>query len=165
MVSISVNGKLQEIDADPEMPILWVVREKLAMPGTKFGCGIAQCGACTVHLDGKPIRSCSTPISAAEGKAITTIEGLADEDGTLTNVQQAWISEQVPQCGYCQSGQIMSATALLRETPQPSDEQINAYMKGNVCRCGMYGRIRKAIKVAAGIEPATGQASDEEAAT
>lgn len=165
MVSISVNGKLQEIDVDPAMPILWVVREKLAMTGTKFGCGIAQCGACTVHLDGEPIRSCSTPISEAEGKAITTIEGIAAEDGTLTNVQQAWISEQVPQCGYCQSGQIMSATALLRETPQPTDEQINAYMKGNVCRCGMYGRIRKAIKVAAGMEPATGQAPAKEAAT
>ncbi len=163
MVNISVNGKLQEIDGDPAMPILWVVREKLAMTGTKFGCGIAQCGACTVHLDGKPIRSCSTPISAADGKEITTIEGLAAEDGTLSNVQQAWISEQVPQCGYCQSGQIMSATALLRETPRPTDEQINAYMKGNVCRCGMYGRIRKAIKVAAGIEPATGQASAGEA--
>ncbi|MEO9461126.1 MAG: (2Fe-2S)-binding protein [Marinomonas sp.] len=170
MVSIRVNGKPQEIDADPAMPILWVVREKLAMTGTKFGCGIAQCGACTVHLDGQPIRSCSTPISAAEGKAITTIEGIAADDGTLTNVQQAWISEQVPQCGYCQSGQIMSATALLRETPQPTDEQINAYMKGNVCRCGMYGRIRQAIKVAAGMEPASGeapaeQASVEEAAT
>ncbi len=156
-VKISVNGTPQEIDVDPAMPILWVVRERLGLSGTKFGCGIAQCGACTVHLDDEPVRSCSTPISAADGKAITTIEGIAAEDGTLSKVQQAWISEQVPQCGYCQSGQIMSATALLKETPQPNDEQINAYMAGNVCRCGMYGRIRKAIKVAAGIEPSTTQ--------
>lgn len=152
MVSITVNGKSEEIDVDPAMPILWVIRERLQMTGTKFGCGIAQCGACTVHLDGQPIRSCSTPISAADGKSITTIEGIASEDGTLSKVQQAWISEQVPQCGYCQSGQIMSATALLKQSPQPSDDQIDAAMKGNVCRCGMYGRIRKAIKVAAGTE-------------
>lgn len=162
MVDVSINGKTESIDVDPNMPILWVVREKLAMTGTKFGCGIAQCGACTVHLDGQPIRSCSTPISAAEGKAITTIEGIAAADGTLNKVQQAWISEQVPQCGYCQSGQIMSATALLKETPQPTDEQINAYMKGNVCRCGMYGRIRKAIKVAAGMEAATSDVTAQE---
>lgn len=157
MVKLSINGRLEEIDVDPAMPILWVVRERFGMNGTKFGCGIAQCGACTVHLDGEPIRSCSTPISAAEGKAITTIEGIAAEDGTLSKVQQAWISEQVPQCGYCQSGQIMSATALLERSPQPSDEQIDAAMKGNVCRCGMYGRIRKAIKVAAGTEAPTRQ--------
>ena len=163
MVDFSINGKTETVDADPAMPILWVVREKLGMTGTKFGCGIAQCGACTVHVDGKPVRSCSTPISAAEGKAITTIEGIAAEDGTLSKVQQAWVSEQVPQCGYCQSGQIMSATALLKQTPQPSDDQINAYMKGNVCRCGMYGRIRKAIKVAAGMEPASGETTAEEA--
>jgi len=161
MVSLTINGKNEDVDVDPAMPILWVVRERFGMTGTKFGCGIAQCGACTVHVDGEPIRSCSTPISAAEGKAITTIEGIAEEDGTLSKVQQAWISEQVPQCGYCQSGQIMSATALLRETPRPTDEQINAYMRGNVCRCGMYGRIRKAIKVAAGIE----ESSRQEAAT
>ncbi len=152
MVKLSINGRSEEIEVDPAMPILWVIRERFGMNGTKFGCGIAQCGACTVHLDGEPIRSCSTPISAAEGKSITTIEGIAAEDGTLSKVQQAWISEQVPQCGYCQSGQIMSATALLDRTPQPSDEQIDAAMKGNVCRCGMYGRIRKAIKVAAGTE-------------
>jgi len=152
MVSLTINGSKEEVDVDPSMPILWVIRERFGMTGTKFGCGIAQCGACTVHLDGEPIRSCSTPVSAAEGKEVTTIEGIASEDGTLSKVQQAWISEQVPQCGYCQSGQIMSATALLRDTPQPSDEQINAFMRGNVCRCGMYGRIRKAIKVAAGIE-------------
>jgi aerobic-type carbon monoxide dehydrogenase small subunit (CoxS/CutS family) len=159
MVKLSINGRPEEIDVDPAMPILWVVRERFGMNGTKFGCGIAQCGACTVHLDGEPIRSCSTPISAAEGKAITTIEGIAAEDGTLSKVQQAWISEQVPQCGYCQSGQIMSATALLERSPQPSDEQIDAAMKGNVCRCGMYGRIRKAIKVAAGTKAPTRQES------
>lgn len=159
MVKLSINGRPEEIDVDPAMPILWVVRERFGMNGTKFGCGIAQCGACTVHLDGEPIRSCSTPISAAEGKAITTIEGIAAEDGTLSKVQQAWISEQVPQCGYCQSGQIMSATALLERSPQPSDENIDAAMKGNVCRCGMYGRIRKAIKVAAGTEAPTRQES------
>lgn len=159
MVKLSINGRPEEIDVDPAMPILWVVRERFGMNGTKFSCGIAQCGACTVHLDGEPIRSCSTPISAAEGKAITTIEGIAAEDGTLSKVQQAWISEQVPQCGYCQSGQIMSATALLERSPQPSDEQIDAAMKGNVCRCGMYGRIRKAIKVAAGTEAPTRQES------
>lgn len=157
MLSISVNGKPEELDVDPAMPILWAVREQLGLTGTKFGCGIAQCGACTVHLDGQPVRSCSTPISAADGKAITTIEGIAEADGTLSKVQQAWISEQVPQCGYCQSGQIMSATALLKETPSPTDEQIDAAMKGNVCRCGMYGRIRKAIKVAAGSEPSGSQ--------
>lgn len=157
MVKLSINGRLEEVEVDPAMPILWVIRERFGMNGTKFGCGIAQCGACTVHLDGEPIRSCSTPISAAEGKSITTIEGIAAEDGTLSKVQQAWISEQVPQCGYCQSGQIMSATALLKRTPQPSDEQIDAAMKGNVCRCGMYGRIRKAIKVAAGTEESARQ--------
>jgi isoquinoline 1-oxidoreductase alpha subunit len=157
MIKTQINGRPEEIEADPAMPILWVVREKLGMNGTKFGCGIAQCGACTVHLDGQPIRSCSTPISAAEGKSITTIEGIADQDGTLSKVQQAWISEQVPQCGYCQSGQIMSATALLKQTSRPTDEQIDTAMKGNVCRCGMYGRIRKAIKVAAGIETTSPQ--------
>ena len=152
MIKLNVNGQAREVDVDPATPILWVVRENLKMPGTKFGCGIAQCGACTVHLDGKPIRSCSTPLSAAEGKTITTIEGLASEDGTLHKVQQAWIEAQVPQCGYCQSGQIMSATALLEKNPRPTDAQIDAAMAGNVCRCGMYGRIRKAIKAAAGIE-------------
>ena len=157
MTKFQVNGKPVELDMDPATPILWAVREQLEMTGTKFGCGIAQCGACTMHLDGKPIRSWSTPLSQAEGKSITTIEGIAEEDGTLSKVQQAWISEQVPQCGYCQSGQIMSATALLKTNPKPSDEQINSAMAGNVCRCGMYGRIRKAIKVAAGIEESSTQ--------
>lgn len=151
MIKLNVNGSATEVDVDPNTPILWVVRENLKMTGTKFGCGIAQCGACTVHLDGKPVRSCSTPVSAADGKSITTIEGLAAEDGTLSKVQQAWIAEQVPQCGYCQSGQIMSATALLKDNPNPSDDQIDAAMKGNICRCGTYPRIRKAIKVAAGV--------------
>lgn len=161
MLKLNVNGQAKEVDVDPATPILWVVRENLEMTGTKFGCGIAQCGACTVHLDGKPVRSCSTPVSQADGKAITTVEGLADEDGTLSKVQQAWIDAQVPQCGYCQSGQIMSATALLKNNPQPSDEQINSAMAGNVCRCGMYGRIRSAIKIAAGMkQPATETGSE-----
>jgi len=158
MIQLNVNGQSKAVDVDPATPILWVVRENLEMTGTKFGCGIAQCGACTVHLDGKPVRSCSTPISAADGKNITTIEGIASEDGLLHRVQQAWIEAQVPQCGYCQSGQIMSATALLKENPNPTDAQIDAAMAGNVCRCGMYGRIRQAIKAAAGI----GQPAEQE---
>lgn len=151
-MKITVNGKDHDITADPAMPMLWVLREQLGLNGTKFGCGIAQCGACTVHLDGGPVRSCSTPLSQAEGKSVTTIEGLADGEGTLTKLQQAWISQQVPQCGYCQSGQIMAAAALLARIPRPDDAQINEAMAGNICRCGMYGRIRKAIKVAAGID-------------
>ncbi|QUL37996.1 (2Fe-2S)-binding protein [Erythrobacter sp. JK5] len=154
MASFTLNGQATTADVDPAMPILWVVREKLGLNGTKFGCGIAQCGACTVHLDGQPVRSCSTPIAEAEGRAITTIEGIGGPEGELTAVQQAWVSEQVPQCGYCQSGQIMSATALLRDNPSPTDAQIDAAMAGNICRCGTYTRIRRAIKVAAGqIEP------------
>jgi len=125
------------------------LREQLGMTGAKFGCGVAQCGACTAHLDGQPIRSCSTPISEADGRQITTIEGLAGPEGALHPLQQAWIDAQVPQCGYCQSGQLMSAAALLRDTPKPSDEQIDAAMSGNICRCGTYERIRKAIKAAA----------------
>lgn len=154
MASFILNGEPVSIDADPAMPILWVVREKAGLSGTKFGCGIAQCGACTVHLDGQPVRSCSTPVSMAEGREVTTIEGIAGPDGELSPVQQAWISEQVPQCGYCQSGQIMSATALLRDNPNPSDADIDAAMSGNICRCGTYVRIRRAIKVAAGQEMA-----------
>ncbi len=154
MASFILNGQETTAEVDPAMPILWVVREKLGMNGTKFGCGIAQCGACTVHIDGQPVRSCSTPIVEAEGRAITTIEGISGPEGELSAVQQAWISEQVPQCGYCQSGQIMSATALLRDNPQPSDEDIDAAMSGNICRCGTYTRIRRAIKVASGqLEP------------
>ena len=154
MASFILNGEPVTVDADPAMPILWVVREKLGLNGTKFGCGIAQCGACTVHLDGQPVRSCSTSVSQAEGREITTIEGVAGDDGALSAVQAAWVSEQVPQCGYCQSGQIMSATALLRDNPSPSDDDIDAAMKGNICRCGTYTRIRRAIKVASGqLEP------------
>lgn len=146
MIQTTVNGKPQEIEVDPATPILWVLREQLGLMGTKFGCGVAQCGACTAHLDGQPIRSCSTPISEANGRQITTIEGLAGPKGAMHPLQQAWIEAQVPQCGYCQSGQLMSAAALLRDTPKPSDAQIDAAMSGNICRCGAYGRIRTAIK-------------------
>lgn len=149
MIQTTINGEPRQIEVDPATPVLWVLREQLGMTGTKFGCGIAQCGACTVHLDGQPIRSCSTPISEAAGRKITTIEGLAGPEGKPHPLQQAWIEAQVPQCGYCQSGQLMSAASLLRDHPRPSDEQIDAAMAGNVCRCGTYGRIRKAIKAAA----------------
>jgi len=145
----SVNGVERVVDMNPSTPLLWVLREQLKLTGTKFGCGIAQCGACTIHLDGAPVRSCSTPLAAAEGATLTTIEGVAAEDGTRHPVQDAWIEHQVPQCGYCQSGQIMSAVALLRDTPDPTDADIDAAMSGNICRCGAYGRIRQAIKTAA----------------
>ncbi len=151
MIEINVNGARHEVDAAPDTPLLWVIRENLGLTGTKYGCGIAQCGACTVHLNGRPVRSCVTPLTAAAGAEITTIEGLA-RDGELHPVQQAWIDHQVPQCGYCQSGQIMSAVALLAENPRPDDAAINAAMNGNICRCGMYGRIRKAIKSVAGVQ-------------
>ena len=149
MVQLTVNGKAQSIDIDPDTPVLWAVREQLGLNGTKFGCGASLCGACTVHIDGEAVRSCVTPLSEAEGKEVTTIEGIAAPDGTLHAVQEAWIKHQVPQCGYCQSGQIMSAVALLKENPDPSDEDINTAMAGNVCRCGMYARIKAAIKTAA----------------
>ena len=149
MITLLVNGESRTLDVAPETPLLWALREQLKLTGTKFGCGIAQCGACTVHLDGVPVRACSTPVGAAEGAAITTIEGVAAPDGTLHAVQQAWIDAQVPQCGYCQSGQIMAAVALLAETPEPSDADIDAAMAGHICRCGAYSRIRKAIKAAA----------------
>jgi len=149
MVQLTVNGKAQKIDIDPETPVLWAVREQLGLNGTKFGCGASLCGACTVHIDGEPVRSCVTPLSEAEGKEVTTIEGIAAPDGTLHAVQKAWIKHQVPQCGYCQSGQIMSAVALLKENSDPSDADIDAAMAGNVCRCGMYTRIKAAIKTAA----------------
>ncbi|MEL7444423.1 MAG: (2Fe-2S)-binding protein [Pseudomonadota bacterium] len=164
MAQFKLNGEPVAADVDPAMPILWVVRDKIGLKGTKFGCGIAMCGACTVHLDGKPIRSCSTPIADAEGREVTTIEGVAGPDGELSAVQDAWISEQVPQCGYCQSGQIMAATALLRDNPQPSDTDIDAAMSGNICRCGTYTRIRQAIKVAAGIEQPRAERLPEEEA-
>jgi isoquinoline 1-oxidoreductase alpha subunit len=146
MTKLLINGKEYEVNAENGMPLLWAIREQCGLTGTKFGCGIAQCGACTVHLDGQPVRSCITPAISAEGKNITTIEGIATDPNTLHVVQQAWIAEQTPQCGYCQSGQIMSAVALLNEHPNPTDEQIDAAMSGNICRCGMYGRIRTAIK-------------------
>lgn len=145
----TVNGEERVVDMDPTTPLLWVLREQLKLTGTKFGCGIAQCGACTIHLDGAPVRSCSTPLALADGAALTTIEGVSDEDGARHPVQDAWVEHQVPQCGYCQSGQIMSAVALLRDIPNPTDADIDAAMSGNICRCGAYGRIRAAIKSAA----------------
>ena len=149
-----VNGERQTVDVDPAKPLLWVLREQLALTGTKFGCGIAQCGACTVHINGVAMRSCVTPVSDVDGRRVTTIEGLSSESGELHPLQQAWIDHQVPQCGYCQSGQLMSATALLADNPNPSDADIDAAMSGNICRCGMYGRIREAIK-AAGVASAS----------
>ena len=148
MIDLEVNGETRRVDAEADMPLLWVIREQLGLTGTKFGCGIAQCGACTVHLDGEAVRSCTMPIAAAAGRSVTTVEGLA-KDGALNAVQQAWIDEQVPQCGYCQSGQIMSATALLARNPAPTDADIDAAMRGNICRCGAYARIRRAIQRAA----------------
>ena len=144
---INVNGRRQSVDVAPETPLLWVLRDDLQLTGTKFGCGVAQCGACTVHVNGKPTRACTTPVSSLGSAAITTIEGLSP-DGTHP-LQRAWIAEDVPQCGYCQSGQIMSAAALLANTPSPSDAQIDSAMRGNICRCGAYVRIRAAIHRAA----------------
>lgn len=144
--SFWVNGIRQTVDVDPSKPLLWVLREELALTGTKFGCGIAQCGACTVQVNGQAVRSCVTPISSIEGSQVATIEGLGSDSGDLHPLQQAWIQHQVPQCGYCQSGQLMSASALLDSNPNPTDAEIDAAMQGNICRCGMYGRIRKAIK-------------------
>ena len=151
MIKLTVNGKAVSIDAEADMPLLWALRENLQLTGTKFGCGMALCGACTVHLDGAPARSCQTPLSAAVGKKITTIEGVgATPVGKA--VQNAWMAVGVPQCGYCQAGQIMSATALLASNPKPSDADIDGAMSGNLCRCGTYTRIRSAIKVAAGMK-------------
>ena len=150
MITLTVNGKAVEVDdSDPSMPLLWVLRDTLDLVGTKYGCGVGQCGACTVHINDVPMRACSTPLSAVAGQKITTIEGLAKEDGTLTAVQKAWVDLDVAQCGYCQAGQIMSATALLRKNPKPSDEEINTAMFGNLCRCGTYIRIKQAINTAA----------------
>ncbi len=147
MISFKLNGKTAKVDVDPNTPLLWVIRDHLHLTGTKYGCGISQCGACTVHLDGRAIRSCVTPVSTVKGKHITTIEGLA-ETALGKTVQTAWQEVDVPQCGYCQSGQIMAATALLKENPHPSDAQITAAMDGNLCRCGTYNRIRSAIQKA-----------------
>jgi aerobic-type carbon monoxide dehydrogenase small subunit (CoxS/CutS family) len=145
MASFNLNGKEVKVDVEPEMPLLWVLRDELGLTGAKYGCGIAMCGACTVHVDGQPIRACVIPVSAAEGKKITTIEGLS-ADGAHP-VQKAWVQLQVPQCGYCQSGQIMAAAALLKDKKQPSDADIEAAMS-NICRCGTYVRVREAIKLA-----------------
>jgi aerobic-type carbon monoxide dehydrogenase small subunit (CoxS/CutS family) len=147
-VVFDVNGKRVDLDVSPDMPLLWVLRDALGLTGTKFGCGLGQCGACTVHVDGAAIRSCMTAASSAAGKTITTIEGLSPSSSHP--LQKAWIDEQVPQCGYCQSGQIMSAAALLARMPRPTDAQIDAAMAGNICRCGTYQRIRRAIHRAAG---------------
>ena len=147
MARLTVNGKSHDIDIDPDTPLLWVLREQLGMTGTKFGCGIAACGACTVHIDGQAVRSCSTPVSMVEGKKITTIEGLAD-NGVLHRVQQAWIDLDVPQCGYCQSGMIMAVSALLKEKPKPTDAEIDAAIT-NICRCGTFARVRAGIHHAA----------------
>jgi isoquinoline 1-oxidoreductase alpha subunit len=144
-IALEINGKTLQVEAQADTPLLWVLRDELKMTGSKFGCGIAQCGACTVHADGQPIRSCSTPIAALAGVKITTIEGLGGEHA----LQAAWVKHDVPQCGYCQSGQIMAAAALLAKTPRPTDADIDAAMTGNVCRCGAYQRIRAAIKDAA----------------
>ncbi len=147
MANLTVNGRRHQVDVDPSTPLLWVLRDSLGLTGTKYGCGIAQCGACTVHIDGAPRRSCVTPVSAVETAEITTIEGLS-EDG-LHAVQEAWLELDVVQCGYCHSGQLMSAAALLANTPDPTDDEIDGAMRGNVCRCGVYNRIRAAIKLAA----------------
>jgi len=147
MAKLQVNGKAYNLDIEPEMPLLWALRNEIGLTGTKYGCGIAQCGACTVLVDGKAVRSCTMPVSAAEGKPVTTIEGL-EVDGRPHPVQAAWVAEDVPQCGYCQSGQIMSAVALLKQKPNPTEEDINTI--SNICRCGTYVRVRRAIHRAAG---------------
>jgi isoquinoline 1-oxidoreductase subunit alpha len=153
-VKFTLNGKPQTVDAAGVMPLLWVLRDTLGMTGTKFGCGMALCGACTVHVNGQPMRSCATPISSVAGKSVTTIEGLSPD--RATPIQQAWIEEDVPQCGYCQSGQIMTAAALLAKTAHPTDADIDEAMRGNICRCGTYDGIRKAIHRAAELKRAGG---------
>ena len=147
MISLTLNGKQQRVEVAPDTPLLWVLRDTIGLTGTKFGCGLGQCGACTAHVEGKAVRSCSTPISQVAGKKVTTIEGLSPDSSHP--LQKAWILEQVPQCGYCQSGQIMSAAALLATNPRPNDQAIDAAMSGNICRCGTYQRIRGAIQRAA----------------
>ena len=147
MISLTINKKKYQVDVNPDMPLLWVIRDVVGLCGTKYGCGVAQCGACTVHLNGEAVRSCVTKVSRADGKQITTIEGLSESNNHP--LQKAWQEIDVPQCGYCQSGQIMSAAVLLRENPNPTDKDIDAAMSGNLCRCGTYPRIRKAIHMAA----------------
>src|SRR5438067_12389277 len=146
MIRLTINGKTQQVDVDPDTPLLWVIREDVGLTGTKYGCGIAQCGACTVHVDGQTLRSCSAPVSALAGRRVTTIEGLSSR--TAKAVQKAWVDLDVVQCGYCQSGQIMSAIALLEQKPKPSDTDINRAIAGNICRCATYQRIRAAIHAA-----------------
>jgi aerobic-type carbon monoxide dehydrogenase small subunit (CoxS/CutS family) len=148
MASLTVNGKQYDVDVSPDTPLLWVIRETIGLTGTKFGCGLQQCGACTVHIDGVAVRSCGMAVSNVGDKKVTTIEGLSSTSSHP--LQQAWVAEQVPQCGYCQSGQLMSAAALLARTPKPTDAQIDSAMTGNICRCGTYQRIRRAIHRAAG---------------
>ena len=149
--TLNVNGKTEQVDADPAMPLLWVLRDKLDLKGTKFGCGVASCGACTVHLDGDVARACITPISAVGGKRVTTIEAIG-QTKTGQAVQKAWLDVDVMQCGYCQAGQVMAATALINKNPKPNDKDIDMAMQGNACRCGTYVRIREAIKTAAGVD-------------
>lgn len=153
-IALTINGKKHTLNTDPQMPLLWAIRDVVGLKGTKFGCGMAQCGSCTVHVNGTPTRSCVTPVSAVANRKITTIEGIGTETN-LHPVQQAWIEEQVPQCGYCQSGQIMTAVALLKSRPNPTDADIDAAMQGNLCRCGTYARIRKAIHRAADLNKPT----------
>jgi len=148
MTELNVNGKKYKVDVDPDTPLLWVIREQVGLTGTKYGCGVGQCGACTVLFDGQAIRSCSIPVSAAAGKKVETIESL-EKNGQLSKVQKAWVANQVPQCGYCQSGQILAASALLASNPNPSDEDIDNAMAGNICRCGTYSHMRQAIHSAA----------------
>nr|WP_315161831.1 2Fe-2S iron-sulfur cluster-binding protein [uncultured Flavobacterium sp.] len=151
IINLKINSKDYSIDVDPQMPLLWAIRDFVGLKGTKYGCGIAQCGACTVHLNGQPVRSCSLPVAAVANKNITTIEGLSDDNSHP--VQKAWIEEQVPQCGYCQSGQIMAAAALLSKNTSPNDTDIDAAMQGHICRCGTYPRIKRAIKKASENKP------------
>jgi aerobic-type carbon monoxide dehydrogenase small subunit (CoxS/CutS family) len=148
-LTLTVNGATHVVDADPETPLLWVLREKLRLTGTKFGCGIAACGACSVHVDGQPVKSCSVPVASVVGRQVGTIEGLSPDSSHA--VQRAWIEQSVPQCGYCQSGQIMAAVALLQRSPRPTDQEIDTAMAGNLCRCGTYAQIRSAIHRAAEI--------------
>lgn len=147
MAKLTINGQAHNIDVDPTTPLLWVIREQVGLTGTKYGCGVAQCGACTVHVDGQPVRSCAVPVSDAEGKQVTTVEGLA-QNGVLTKVQQAWIDNEVPQCGYCQAGMIMAVTALLKEKPKPTDADIDTAIT-NICRCGTFQQVREAVHAAA----------------
>jgi isoquinoline 1-oxidoreductase alpha subunit len=155
-MELTVNGKTRQVDVAADMPLLWVLRDVIGLTGTKFGCGIATCGACTVHLNGQAIRSCVTPVSAVAGKQVTTIEAIG-ETAVGKKIQDAWLALEVPQCGYCQSGQIMSASALLAKNPNPNTADIDTAMSGNICRCGTYGRIRTAIKLAAGAPAVAGK--------